>query len=208
MAAYPLLLAAFWSSFLNTTAYKVVHTLLMPSGNMTVTPSVFSSERGRGSAEFWQLKQARGAQLKNGALVIYESVPASCPPYVCYVTLPGGSCFGSFQVSQCFWPAAKTEPLDLFVTLVFAQSVRSFSSFVRSCALARSVHTHPSVDAVFRYINSIRPGRGQTRPLPVAVSTQLARIGAARPGGETWHIWFVSGPAGGPGHGDSKLNRT
>ena len=50
--------------------------------------------------EFWQMKQARGAELKNGALVIYESVPASCPPYVCYVTLPGGSCFGSFQVSD------------------------------------------------------------------------------------------------------------
>ena len=25
--------------------------------------------------EFWQLKQARGAEMKNGALVIYESVP-------------------------------------------------------------------------------------------------------------------------------------
>jgi len=49
--------------------------------------------------EFWQMKQARGADLRNGALVIYESVPASSPPYVCYVTLPGGSCFGSFQVS-------------------------------------------------------------------------------------------------------------
>ena len=49
--------------------------------------------------DFWQMKQARGADLKNGALVIYESVPSSCPPYVCYVTLPGGSCFGSFQVS-------------------------------------------------------------------------------------------------------------
>nr|XP_014130652.1 LIX1-like protein [Zonotrichia albicollis] len=24
-------------------------------------------------------------------------VPAASPPYVCYVTLPGGSCFGSFQ---------------------------------------------------------------------------------------------------------------
>jgi len=47
--------------------------------------------------EFWQMKQARGADLKNGALVIYESVPSSSPPYVCYVTLPGGSCFGSFQ---------------------------------------------------------------------------------------------------------------
>lgn len=49
--------------------------------------------------DFWQMKQSRGADLKNGALVIYESVPSSTPPYVCYVTLPGGSCFGSFQVS-------------------------------------------------------------------------------------------------------------
>ncbi|XP_031467757.1 LIX1-like protein [Phasianus colchicus] len=48
--------------------------------------------------EFWQMKQSRGADLKNGALVVYEMVPASSPPYVCYVTLPGGSCFGSFQV--------------------------------------------------------------------------------------------------------------
>ncbi|KAK2717067.1 hypothetical protein QYM36_007270 [Artemia franciscana] len=47
--------------------------------------------------EFWQMKQARGADLKNGAIVIYESVPNNSPPYVCYVTLPGGSCFGSFQ---------------------------------------------------------------------------------------------------------------
>ena len=49
--------------------------------------------------EFWQMKAARGASLKNGALVIYESVPASTPPYVCFVTLPGGSCFGSYGVS-------------------------------------------------------------------------------------------------------------
>lgn len=47
--------------------------------------------------EFWQMKQARGTELRNGALVIYESVPGATPPYVCYVTLPGGSCFGSFQ---------------------------------------------------------------------------------------------------------------
>lgn len=44
------------------------------------------------------MKQSRGADLKNGALVVYEMVPANSPPYVCYVTLPGGSCFGSFQV--------------------------------------------------------------------------------------------------------------
>lgn len=51
--------------------------------------------------EFWQMKQARGADLKNGAIVIYESVPSHSQPFVCYVTLPGGSCFGSFQV--CIW---------------------------------------------------------------------------------------------------------
>ncbi|KAL6457667.1 hypothetical protein MHYP_G00346300 [Metynnis hypsauchen] len=47
--------------------------------------------------EFWQMKQSRGADLKNGALVVYEMVPSNNPPYVCYVSLPGGSCFGSFQ---------------------------------------------------------------------------------------------------------------
>lgn len=46
------------------------------------------------------MKQARGADLRNGALVIYESVPSNAQPYVCYVTLPGGSCFGSFQVNN------------------------------------------------------------------------------------------------------------
>jgi len=47
--------------------------------------------------EFWQMKAARGTtSLKNGALVIYESVPATVAPYVCFVTLPGGSCFGSY----------------------------------------------------------------------------------------------------------------
>ncbi|XKL68565.1 hypothetical protein PGB90_004056 [Kerria lacca] len=51
--------------------------------------------------EFWQMKQSRNANDPRnnpcGALLIYESIPAISPPYVCYVTLPGGSCFGSFQ---------------------------------------------------------------------------------------------------------------
>ena len=49
--------------------------------------------------EFWQMKMERGADLKNGALVVYESQPTTSPPYVCFVSLPGGSCFGSFQVN-------------------------------------------------------------------------------------------------------------
>lgn len=50
--------------------------------------------------EFWQMKLTRGADLPNGALVVYEMVPSNSPPYVCYVSLPGGSCFGSFQVGR------------------------------------------------------------------------------------------------------------
>lgn len=52
------------------------------------------------------MKQTRNANDPRsnpcGALLIYESVPAKSPPYVCYVTLPGGSCFGSFQVHSIF----------------------------------------------------------------------------------------------------------
>lgn len=48
------------------------------------------------------MKQTRGVELKNGALVIYESIPSNSQPYVCFVTLPGGSCFGSFQVKKIF----------------------------------------------------------------------------------------------------------
>ena len=60
--------------------------------------------------EFWQMKQSRGAEMKNGALVIYESVPSSSPPYICYVTLPGGACFASYGVST----ACRLEFQNLF----------------------------------------------------------------------------------------------
>ncbi|XP_034026061.1 protein limb expression 1 homolog isoform X2 [Thalassophryne amazonica] len=32
------------------------------------------------------------------SLLLYESAPSSGPPFVCYVTLPGGSCFGNYKV--------------------------------------------------------------------------------------------------------------
>lgn len=54
------------------------------------------------------MKQTRGVELKNGALVIYESIPSNSQPYVCFVTLPGGSCFGSFQVRKLFIKTKQT----------------------------------------------------------------------------------------------------
>ncbi|OCT98565.1 protein limb expression 1 [Xenopus laevis] len=47
--------------------------------------------------EFWENKEKRRAFFPSESLVAYESVPSPDPPFVCYVTLPGGSCFGNFQ---------------------------------------------------------------------------------------------------------------
>lgn len=32
------------------------------------------------------------------SLLLYESAPSPGPVHVCYVTLPGGSCFGNYKV--------------------------------------------------------------------------------------------------------------
>nr|XP_046243210.1 protein limb expression 1-like [Scatophagus argus] len=58
---------------------------------------------------FWeqkQMSQSNGsssesdgdADVQKKSLLLYESAPSPGPPYVCYVTLPGGSCFGNYKV--------------------------------------------------------------------------------------------------------------
>nr|XP_044990083.1 protein limb expression 1 homolog isoform X1 [Jaculus jaculus] len=47
--------------------------------------------------EFWEGKQQQRAALPSEGVVVYESLPGSAPPFVSYVTLPGGSCFGNFR---------------------------------------------------------------------------------------------------------------
>lgn len=32
------------------------------------------------------------------SLLLYESASSPGPPYICYVTLPGGCCFGNYKV--------------------------------------------------------------------------------------------------------------
>ncbi|XP_077087148.1 protein limb expression 1 homolog [Siphateles boraxobius] len=47
--------------------------------------------------KFWEQKQVKGVMMETENLVVYESIPSPSPPYTCYVTLPGGSCFGNFK---------------------------------------------------------------------------------------------------------------
>ncbi|XP_030647641.1 protein limb expression 1 homolog [Chanos chanos] len=53
--------------------------------------------------QFWEQKQVNGAAVEPENLVVYESIPSPEPPYVCYVTLPGGSCFGN--IKYCYTKA-------------------------------------------------------------------------------------------------------
>ncbi|XP_010731986.3 protein limb expression 1 [Larimichthys crocea] len=40
------------------------------------------------------------AAVQTESLLLYESAPSPGPPYICYVTLPGGSCFGNYKVCE------------------------------------------------------------------------------------------------------------
>lgn len=50
--------------------------------------------------QFWEQKQANSGPNETETLVVYESIPSPGPPFICYVTLPGGSCFGNYKVSE------------------------------------------------------------------------------------------------------------
>lgn len=100
--------------------------------------------------EFWQMKQARGADLKNGALVVYESQPAASPPYVCFVTLPGGSCFGSFQNCPTKAEARRSAAKIALMNSVFNEhpSRKISDKFVDKAVAEALASFHGNVDEV------------------------------------------------------------
>jgi len=98
--------------------------------------------------EFWQMKAARGASLKNGALVIYESVPSSAPPYICYVTLPGGSCFGSYGVCPTKAEARRSAARIALMNSVFnEQPTRKITQDFIDNAVSEASQTHMGIRA-------------------------------------------------------------
>ncbi|XP_047005868.1 protein limb expression 1 homolog isoform X3 [Ictalurus punctatus] len=47
--------------------------------------------------QFWKQKQVNSGTIEIENLVVYECIPSPGPPFICYVTLPGGSCFGNYK---------------------------------------------------------------------------------------------------------------
>ncbi|XP_041975267.1 protein limb expression 1 homolog isoform X2 [Aricia agestis] len=123
--------------------------------------------------EFWQVKAARGGAGSggNGALLIYESVPAPHPPYVCYVMLPGGACFGSFQNCKTKAEARRSAAKIALMNSVFNEheSRRISDHFIEKAVAearasfagdAASHHQEPSAGiAAFRFMLEANKGR-------------------------------------------------
>ncbi|XP_076825126.1 LIX1-like protein [Clavelina lepadiformis] len=78
--------------------------------------------------EFWQMKHTRAANLHHSATVTYEFLPVlpAMPPYVCYVTLPGGSCFGTFQRCESAEKAKQSAAKIALMHSVFNEHPSSF----------------------------------------------------------------------------------
>lgn len=128
--------------------------------------------------EFWQMKQTRNANDPRsnpcGALLIYESVPAKSPPYVCYVTLPGGSCFGSFQNCQTKAEARRSAAkialmnsvfnehpsrviTDHFIEMAVAEATNSFKN--QNCSTSNETEDVSSGIGAFRFMLECNKGR-------------------------------------------------
>ena len=95
--------------------------------------------------QFWQTKCQQGAALRQGALVIYETVPAAAPPYVCFVTLPGGACFATFE--------ACTTKADA------RRSAAKIGLMNSVCSVFRQLNVWIDNVEIFRYSMSTRHGR-------------------------------------------------
>ncbi|KAH1169311.1 hypothetical protein KIL84_013901 [Mauremys mutica] len=75
-------------SYVTSSTMHWSETLIMPMNGVNVVAML---------QEFWENKQKQRAVFPSEGTVVYESLNSPGPPFVSYVTLPGGSCFGNFQ---------------------------------------------------------------------------------------------------------------
>ncbi|UYV80473.1 LIX1L [Cordylochernes scorpioides] len=112
------------------------------------------------------MKLRRSPEPKTAALVVYESSQAPAPPYVCYVTLPGGACFGSFQDCTTKAEARRSAAKIALMNSVFNEhpSRRISDDFIaRAVAEAQESYKGEPLDAgieAFQYM--LRANRGRT----------------------------------------------
>ncbi|XP_019907861.2 protein limb expression 1 homolog isoform X2 [Esox lucius] len=73
-------------------------------------------------------------------LLLYESAPSPGPPYICYVTLPGGSCFGNYKVCENQAEARRDAArVALMNTLVFVEDACDPSTSIGAyCVMLQS----------------------------------------------------------------------
>uniref|UniRef100_A0A8C5DBF4 Protein limb expression 1 homolog n=1 Tax=Gouania willdenowi TaxID=441366 RepID=A0A8C5DBF4_GOUWI len=105
---------------------------------------------------WWEQKQAGELDGSSGTShgstcgrrpLLYESSPSPGPPYVCYVTLPGGSCFGNYKVCESQAEAQRDAArVALMNTMVNELPCRLINSQFITQTLQQAVSTEDADD--------------------------------------------------------------
>lgn len=88
------------NSPLNTSINKLVasferHCNLVQENSSTIKSNLFDMLQ-----DFWLMKMSQQDPTGISNQIVYEFIEKPSAPYVCFVTLPGGACFATFQVSS------------------------------------------------------------------------------------------------------------
>ncbi|XP_055056660.2 protein limb expression 1 homolog [Misgurnus anguillicaudatus] len=91
--------------------------------------------------KFWEDKQVKNV-METESLVVYESIPSPSPPFICYVTLPGGSCFGNFKYCYSKAEARRDAARIAFMNSTFNElPCRRITPEFISCSVKEAVST-------------------------------------------------------------------
>ncbi|KPP76456.1 protein limb expression 1-like [Scleropages formosus] len=131
---------------------------------------------------FWEQKQTKGATRQADSLVVYESAPSPGPPFICYVTLPGGSCFGNFQcypvTKSLKRSAANCGVSDLFDGVLFRAHLHASTSLPQCCHTQAEARRDAARVALMNSLFNELPSRRIT-PEFISRSLEEATAGAS-----------------------------
>lgn len=105
------------------------------------------------------MKESRGTPMKGGSDILYEPEASEKPPYVCFVSLPGGSCFGSFQPCPTKAEAKRSAAKIALMNSVFNEHPsRSVNYLLASSPLRINYHKYTALSTFFLWFSWMDDG--------------------------------------------------
>lgn len=95
------------------------------------------------------MKESRGTPMKGGSDILYEPEASEKPPYVCFVSLPGGSCFGSFQPCPTKAEAKRSAAKIALMNSVFNEHPSRSVNYLLASSPLRTSQVYSSMHFLF-----------------------------------------------------------